>query len=96
MEGSLFKPNPSFMYFAFSFCTKASDPGAKQVRNTERKQFEPTHLPSFDTFTSGVNELGYFDVFKKGWSELLHPTSLFVDVDDSLELSVRVKLLSGY
>lgn len=61
------------------------------VRNNNTGQFEPTHLPSFDTFTSGVCELGYFDVFKKSWPELL--TSPLVQ-NDELHLSVRVKLLN--
>jgi len=64
------------------------------VRNMETHANEPTHLPSFDTFTTGVCELGYFDVFKKSWAELTQPNSLYVDTDDALHIAVKVKLLS--
>lgn len=60
--------------------------------NNKTGNYEPTHLPSFDTFTPGVCELGYFNVFKKDWKDFLN--SYFVS-NDMLQLKVHVKLLNS-
>lgn len=65
------------------------------VFNLSRSRYEPTHLPSFDTFHTGVSELGYFDLLKKPWFELIsEKNSEYVDSRDSIRLSVQTKLLS--
>lgn len=42
--------------------------------------FQPTHLPANDTFTTGIHELGYFDVFKKRYMHHRMRTSVLIDV----------------
>jgi hypothetical protein len=61
------------------------------VKNNSTNLYEPTHLPSFDTFTTNVHELGYFDVFKKSWNEFLNSALI---KDGKISISVRAKLLS--
>ncbi|AYV82441.1 MAG: hypothetical protein Hyperionvirus1_20 [Hyperionvirus sp.] len=65
-----------------------------RVLNKETGIIEPTHLPSLDTFTNGVNELGYFDVFKKSWYDLIRHDSPYVNSLDTIGLELRIKILS--
>lgn len=62
------------------------------IKNWQTQQYEPTHLPSSDTFYTGVCELGYFDVLKKSWSELMSGDFPLIDQSGAMELTVKVRL----
>jgi hypothetical protein len=62
------------------------------IRNVESQSFQPTHGLSLEKFSSHACELGFFNVLKMPWADLLHST--FVEPNDAIDVSIRIRLVT--